>query len=162
MKKRMIFLMVTIVIGLVMIAGCSKDKPSTIESKLTAKEMVDQMVKEVEQPALMELKSDQVKDFYNLDPEKLEEYSIRIPMMNVKTNEIAILKVKDVKDVPAVESAVKERAENVKKQFEHYLPDQYENAKNYKLVTKGNYVLLVISDKADELVKVYDNFFNQK
>jgi hypothetical protein len=162
MKKRMIFLMVTIVISLLVIAGCSQDKPSTIESKLPAKEMADQMVNEVEQPALMELETDQVKDFYNLYPEKLEEYSIRIPMMNVKTNEIAILKVKDAKDVPAVESAVKERAENVKKQFEHYLPDQYENAKNYKLVTKGNYVLLVISDKADELVKVYDSFFNQK
>lgn len=162
MKKRMIFLMLTIVLGLVVIAGCSKDKPSTIESKLSVKEMADQMVKEVEQPALIELQSDQVKDFYNLDTEKLEEYSIRIPMMNVKTNEIAILKVKDAKDVPAVESAVKGRAENVKKQFEHYLPDQYENAKNYKLVTKGNYVLLVISDKADELVKVYDTFFDQK
>ncbi|WP_391120976.1 DUF4358 domain-containing protein [Psychrobacillus sp. L3] len=161
MNKRMIFLMLTIVFGLV-ITGCSNDKSSTIEAKLPAKEMADQMVKEVEQPALIELQADQVKDFYKLDPEKLEEYSIRIPMMNVKTNEIAILKVKDTKDVPAVETAVKERAENVKKQFEHYLPDQYENAKNYKLVTKGNYVLLVISDKADELVKVYDSFFDQK
>ncbi|WP_391205946.1 DUF4358 domain-containing protein [Psychrobacillus sp. L4] len=160
MKKLMV-LMLTLVIAM-MVTGCSKDKPSTIESKLPAKEMADQMVKDVEQPPLIELQADQVKEFYNLDPEKLEEYSIRIPMMNVSTNEIAILKVKDAKDVPTVESAVKERAENVKKQFEHYLPDQYENAKNYKLVTKGNYVLLVISDKADELVKVYDSFFDQK
>ncbi|QFF98437.1 DUF4358 domain-containing protein [Psychrobacillus glaciei] len=162
MKKRMIFLMVTIVLGLVVITGCSNDKPSTIESKLPAKEMADEMVKEVEQPPLIELQADQVKEFYNLDPKKLEEYSIRIPMMNVSTNEIAILKVKDAKDVADVELAVKERAENVKKQFEHYLPEQYENAKNYKLVTKGNYVLLVISDKADELIKVYDSFFDQK
>jgi len=83
-------------------------------------------------------------------------------MMNVKSNEIAIFKVKDAKDIPDIEAAVKQRAENVQKLFEQYLPDQYENAKNYKLITKGNYVLLVISDSADELIKVYDSFFETK
>ena len=38
----------------------------------------------------------------------------------------------------------------------------YENAKNYKLITKGNYVLFVISEQADELVTVYDSFFNEQ
>ncbi|KMY48679.1 DUF4358 domain-containing protein [Peribacillus loiseleuriae] len=161
MKKRMMVFMFTLVLGMV-ITGCSKDKSDAIEAKMPAKEMAEKMVKEVEEPALIELQPDEVKEIYNLDPEKLDEYSIRIPLMSVKTNEIAILKVKDAKDVPDVESAVKQRVENVKKQFEHYLPDQYENAKNYKLVTKGNYVLLVISEKADELVKVYDSFFDQK
>lgn len=161
MKKIISFLMLTIVLGL-LIAGCSKDQSSTIEPELSANEMADKMLEKVEQPSLMELEPDQIKDLYNLDPEKLEEYSIRIPMMNVKTNEIAILKVIDAKDVPDVESAIKQRAENVQKQFETYLPDQYENAKNYKLVTKGNYILLVISENADELLKVYDSFFEQK
>ncbi|MEK4231063.1 DUF4358 domain-containing protein [Solibacillus sp. FSL H8-0538] len=161
MKKTIIYLMLTMALGLV-ITGCSNDKSSTIEAKLPAKEMADQMVKEVEQPMLMELQPDQVKEFYNIDPEMLDEYSIRIPMMNVKTNEIAILKVKNAEDIPDVESAVKQRAENVKKQFETYLPDQYENAKNYKLITKGNYVLLVISEEADALVKVYNSLFDQK
>ncbi|WP_313892740.1 DUF4358 domain-containing protein [Psychrobacillus sp.] len=161
MKKRMVLLILTLVLGMV-IAACSGDKSANIEAKLSAKEMIDQMMEKVEQPSLMELQPDEVKSLYNIEPEKLEDFSIRIPMMNVKTNEIAILKVKDAKDVADVELAVKERAESVQKQFEHYLPDQYENAKNYKLITKGNYVLLIISDKPDELVEVYESFFKQK
>ena len=153
--------MLTLLLAMV-VTGCSNDKEAPIEPKLSAKEMADQMVKEVEQPAQMELSAQEVKDIYNIDPEKLEEYAIRVPMMNVKTNEIAIIKVKDAEYVAEVEAAAKQRAENVMKQFEQYLPDQYENAKNYKLITKGNYVLLVISDKADELVKVYDSFFEKK
>ncbi|WP_342600633.1 DUF4358 domain-containing protein [Psychrobacillus sp. FSL H8-0483] len=160
MKKIMVLMLMLVLC--VVVTACSNDESAAVEAKLSAKEMTDQMVKEVEQPSQIELAPEEVKGLYNIDPEKLEDYSIRIPMMNVKTNEIAILKVKDAKDVPDVELGVKERAESVKKQFEHYLPDQYENAKNYKLVTKGNYVLLVISDKADELVKVYDGFFDQK
>jgi len=164
MKKLKIFLMLSI-IGALLLAACSKDSseaPEVGEPTLTPNEMVDEMLAKVEQPMLMEVTGEQLQDIYNIDPEKLEAYAIRIPMMNVKTNEIAILKVKDAADVSAVEEALKQRAETVQQQFETYLPDQYDNAKNYKLVTKGNYVLFVISDQADELVKVYDSFFNEQ
>jgi len=161
MKKLWMFLMLTIVGG-VLLAACSNDEPAVVEPTLTANEMVDEMLAKIEQPMMMELTGEQVQEVYNIAPEKLADYAIRIPMMNVKSNEIAILKVKDTADVPAVEEAVKQRAATVQQQFETYLPDQYENAKNYKLVTKGNYVLFVISDQADELVTEYDRFFNEQ
>ena len=161
MKKLWMFLMLTI-IGGVLLAACSNDEPAVVEPTLTANEMVDEMLAKIEQPMMMELTGEQVQEVYNIDPEKLADYAIRIPMMNVKTNEIAILKVKDAADVSAVEEALKQRAQTVQQQFETYLPDQYENAKNYKLVTKGNYVLFVISDQADELVTEYDRFFNEQ
>lgn len=165
--KKMIVIMLTMVLAIV-VSACSGGKTSTddkttnIEASKSAKEMTEQMVTEVEQPSLMELSAEEMKDNYNIDPAKLEDFSVRIPMMNVKTNEIAIFKVKNANDVADVEAAVKARAENVMKQFEHYLPNQYENAKNHKLIIKGNYVLLVISESADELVKVYDSFFEKK
>lgn len=162
MKKIVLGLIFVAMLSLAL-AGCSNnDDSAAVEPTLTAKEMTEQMAETTEEPAQLELEGEQLKDFYNLDPELLEDYSIRIPMMNVKTNEIAIMKVKDEKDLQTVEEAAKKRAEAVQKQFEQYLQDQYENAKNYKLVTKGNYVLLIISDKADELLEVYDSFFEQK
>ncbi len=159
--KKTIMILLTAMLA-VIISACAGDKDSTIEVKLSAKEMADQMLEKVEQPVLMELSAEELKDLYNIDSAKLEDYSVRVPMMNIKTNEIAIFKVKEEKDVADIQAALKKRAENVQKQFEQYLPDQYENAKNYKLITKGNYVLLVISDSADELIKVYDSFFESK
>ena len=161
MKKLKLFLMLTIIGGL-LLAACSNDEPKVVEPTVSANEMMDEMLAKIEQPMMMEVTDEQVQEIYNIDPQKLADYAIRIPMMNVKSNEIAILKVKDVADVPAVEEAVKQRAETVQQQFETYLPDQYENAKNYKVVTKGNYVLFVISDQADELVTEYDRFFNEQ
>lgn len=146
----------------VIFTACSGNKAPTVESKLSAKEMADQMFAEVEQPQLMELTAEDVQTIYNIDVAKLEDYQIRIPLMIVHANELAIVKVKDAKDIAEIEAAFKARAEAAQKSFEQYLPDQYENAKNYKLVTKGNYVIMVISDKADELMKVYEGFFEQK
>jgi predicted nucleotidyltransferase len=150
------------VLSIALSACSSNNKEAAIESTVPAKEMADQILTQFEQPQLMELEAGMVQQLYHLDPALLEQYTIRTPLMNVKTNEIAILKVKDAKDVATVEAAVKQRAADVQKQFEIYLPDQYELSKNYKLVTKGNYVLFVISDKADEMVKSFDIFFEQK
>lgn len=155
-------LTLTIVLSVVLSACSSSNNEAAVETNLTAKEMVDQMLAKVEQPDFMEVEENQLADLYHLAPSLLEDYSIRMPMMNVKSNEIAVLKVKDAKDIPTVEEAVKERAADVQKSFEQYLPDQYENAKNYKLVTKGNYILFVISDVADQLVTEFDNLFTTK
>ena len=165
--KKMIVILLTMVLAMV-VSACSggknstDDKTTNVEASKSAKEMTEQMVTDVEQPALMELSAEEMQNLYNIDPAKLEDFSVRIPMMNTKTNEIAIFKVKDANDVAEVEAAVKARAESVMKTFEHYLQDQYENAKNHKIVVKGNYVLFVISDQADELIKVYDSFFEKK
>ncbi|MEG0473583.1 MAG: DUF4358 domain-containing protein [Solibacillus sp.] len=166
--KKMIVIMLTMVLALV-VSACSGDKSSTTDDKTTAvepsasaKEMIEQMVTQIEQPALIELTAEDLLNLYGIDATTLEDFSVRIPMMNVKSNEIAIFKVKDEKDIAEVLTAVEQRAEDVMKTFEQYLPDQYENAKNHKIVTKGNYVLFVISDQADKLIAVYDRFFVKK
>lgn len=164
MKMKWKVFVLIIALGL-MLAACSNntdDSVGTLEPSLSTEEMVDEMLKVGEQPELMALDAEEVDDFYGLDVDNLEEYSVRIPMMNVKTNEIAIIKVKDEKDVEEIENAVEQRAEDVQKQFENYLPDQYENAKNYKLKTKGKYVLFIISEDADTLVDVYERFFEEE
>jgi len=161
MKKTSFFLLLTVVLSLAL-SACSNNKEAAIESKVPAKEMADRLLAQFEQPMLMELETAMVQQLYHLDPALLEDYSIRTPLINVKTNELAILKVKEAKDVASVEEAVKQRAGDVQKQFETYLPDQHELSKNYKLVTKGNCILFVISENADELVKSFESFFEQK
>lgn len=121
--------------------------------------IVDAILTKIEQPSLMDVTSDMVQDMYHFDPALLEQFTIKMPMMNVKTNEIAVLKVKDAKDIATVEEGVKQRAADVQKQFETYLPDQYENAKNYKLVVKDSYVLFVISESADDIVNEFNSLF---
>lgn len=143
-------------------ASTTEDQTAPIEPSKSAKEMTEEMLKVVEQPVMMELTEDDIVNVYNLDPTKLEDFSAHIPSMNVKANELAIFKVKDIKDVAEVLAKIKKRSENVMKTFDRYLPDQYESAKNYTVVEKGNYVLFIISEQADRLVAVFDRFFEKK
>lgn len=162
MKKNIFILALTIVLSVVLGACSSSNKEATVESNLTPKQMIDEILSKIEQPSLMEVEPDMVGELYHLDPALLEDYSIRMPMMNTKSNEIAILKVKDVKDIPTVEAGIKERAKDIQKTFEQYLPDQYEHAQNYKLIQKGNYMLFVISEMENQITAEFDTLFAKK
>lgn len=131
------------------------EKP--VENKLTTNEIFDKIAEKYEQPMLMAIDAEMLKDLYQLDTALFEDYTVKTPMMNVKTNEIAIFKVKNTADIDTVKEGIKQRAEAVQKQFETYLPDQYENAKNYKLVVNGSYILFVISDVADDIVAEFNS-----
>ena len=158
--------MMAVVLGL-MLTACSSankgnaNKEEAYEPKQTTAEMVEAILGSEAQRPFMDLEADMVKELYHIDPTTLEEYTIKTPMMNISTNEIAVIKVKDEKDVATVETALKQRATDVQKQFEQYLQDQYENAKNYKLITKGKYVYFAISEKerVDKQAKVFEDFF---
>lgn len=169
-KKRFVPLVFIALLTLVLSAcsgngngtGGGESQATPSDPKLTAAEMTDRLLQQVEQPMLGDLDSGMVQQQYHLDPALLEDYAIRVPLMNVKTNEIAILKAKDPNDLETVQAALKQRAGDVQKQFETYLPDQYENAKNYKIDVKGSYVLFVISESADKLTQAFDAFFEAK
>jgi hypothetical protein len=110
-------------------------------------------------PSMIQLDEEEVENKYNIDILKIENYSIRVPMMNIRSDEIAIIKVKDIKDIDYVKNKFNERIKAIQDTFEEYLEDQYELAKNPLLVSKGKYVLMSISDKNDDIVKIFDDCF---
>ncbi|WP_066301385.1 DUF4358 domain-containing protein [Bacillus sp. FJAT-29937] len=160
MKKGMMWALFAVF--LLTLTACSNNRETKIEPKVTVKEMAEQLLIQVEQPAFMELEEVQVKESYYINPNLLEEYIIQMPLMNVTSNELSILKLKDKKDLETVKSALEKRAADAIRNFENYLPDQYENAKNYKIVTNGNYMLFVISEESEELIKHFNAFFSNK
>lgn len=123
-------------------------------------EMMAELLEQVDNRPTMPLEEDMIEDWYYLDPELLADYDIHLPMFNISTNEVAILKANDVNDIPVIEEALAQRALDVQKSFENYLPDQYENAKNYKVIVNGHYVLFVIDepDVVDVFIQMFEDY----
>lgn len=122
----------------------------------TSRYVMNELVTKDDRPAFIEPDETMLKDMYGLDAALFQDYVVLMPMMNISTTEFAVFQVKDAKDIPAVEEGIKKRAEAVQKSFEQYLPDQYENAKNYKLVVKGNFVLLAIAKDAADIAAKFE------
>lgn len=87
---------------------------------------------------------------FQIEEDKVEEVIGKIPFINVYSNMYLIIKATDG-NVEMVKEKLETYGKDYEKQWERYLPEQYELVKRRKIGNKGNYVYLVVSDSADEI-----------
>lgn len=104
-----------------------------------------------ERPSMQDVNDNMLSALYGIDASLLEDYCAKVPLMNVKVNEIAILKVKDSQNVSTVKAALQSRKDSVVQQFQQYLPDQLEIAKAGVVGSSGNYVYLILDPNASSM-----------
>ncbi|MFD0588811.1 DUF4358 domain-containing protein [Paenibacillus sp. GCM10027627] len=139
-------------------------KPSPAPEKSVAiSDIVAKLSSEIEMGQLSDVDYAMVPDAYNgIDPNKLlEEGVFKQAMIMISVSEYSIVKLKSEKDYDKIKEAFEFRAETVQKNFEHYLPNQYELAKNFQIIRQGKYVLFSISDQQDKIAEVFKGFFKK-
>lgn len=133
----------------------SVEKPA--EASLSASEVFDKILSGIETPKLLDMNADMFKDKYRLDASLLDSYVVKKPMMSaVASLEYAVFKVKNANDVSKIVDALNKRGQVIEEQ-EAWYPAEKDYAANRKIVSKGNYAILMISDNAEAIVKNFDN-----
>lgn len=161
MKKKLLGILLSgiMVIGLSACGEKADEGSANEEVNVKVEEIGDKILEELEYGSMIKLDDETLMQFYELDASILEEYDANIPMMNVTTQEYSVFKVKDVKDAETVKNAIDKRAEAVQKSFEQYLPDQYENAKNYYVEANGKYLVFVIHSDVEKAKDIFQGYF---
>lgn len=151
MKKRVLALCLSLVALMALAVGCSKSPAASAAKDVPVADLYTQLTSKVELPTLGAMPDDMITESYGVDLSRCKEYSVNMAMMNVHTAQLSIFKLKDAADAPAFEAGCKKYAESVAKNFENYLPDQYELAQNPVIATVGNYVFFAIGESAASL-----------
>ncbi|CDM68682.1 putative secreted protein [Clostridium bornimense] len=158
MKKRIgsLILAIGIIVSVVMtFTGCSFGGNDSDSSTLTAEEILEKITMNIDEPNQMDIDSDFFTDNYEIDKSILKSYVVRVPIGDKYANECAVFEVKDKKDIEKVEEGIEKRSKILENNWKGYIPEQYDLVKSRKVVTKGKYVLFVISENSD---KIEENF----
>lgn len=119
-------------------------------------DLYEKLINGLELPASMQLDENLLADAYGLKAEDVASNYVAIPVVNVHATEIGVFEVKDG-NVDAIQTAIDKRQADLEKTWETYLPDQLELVKNSKVVTKGDFMLYVISSNADDIVAKFES-----
>lgn len=92
-----------------------------------------------------------LRNNYGLDEKDLEDYVYYKPRTNMDAEEILVIKSPRAKDFKAL---VDQRIKKQEESFKNYAPDKYEllEARYYEL--EGDYLILLVSEKKDDLLKM--------
>ena len=132
------------------------DQSFSAEDPTVSKETFFVVTDGLELPATIDMPEEMFADTYGIDTGLLESYSVNMPMMNVTATEIAVFEVKDEANIDAIKAGIEKRQKALEEQWQSYLPEQLELVQNYKVAVKGNLVLFVISEHADQIVENFE------
>jgi len=144
-------------LSLIITAGCSQNQGQTKNPSVA--EIRDQIAKSVDISELIEQTEDDLTTLYNIDANDVEESIIYIAPTNLQADELTIIKVKDGANVSEIKDRIAQRVEQQANSFKDYLPEEYDLIEKHVLKSKGNYILLAISKKADEIEDIFDKSF---
>ena len=96
------------------------------------------------------------------DKSLLAEGLVTAPMINIRSDEVIVLKAKDKKDVPALEEMLQKELENRLDLWATYLPDQHEKVKNTIIKVQGNYLLYATWSDAPALEAAFTKALSGK
>ena len=154
--KRILALTLSAVLLLALLCACGGNENSDTNVTIDINALWDEITALGEMPAMMPLTDDDLNNLYGIDPADLESYVASVPMMNVHATEFFIAKVKDGK-MDTVKSALQSRQAALDTQWSQYLPDQYALVQNYKLTTRGSYIIFAVSQYAEQAEKLFND-----
>lgn len=130
-------------------------KPHTTKS---AKELFNKAKAAMgEMPVTTSLDEEMFYEFYGKpDGLEVEEFICEIPSMNVHATEITVVRFSRSVSEDEAEEFFKKRQTDLEKQWENYLPEQYDLVKDYVVAANGDCALFCIGERADEAKDAFE------
>lgn len=137
-----------LIIGALM--GCSSQTKN-----ISAQDIGEKIKKDIHLQELENGDSNKLQKLYGINSNDVKSFVLYTAPTNMKTDEVLILKVKNEKDIEAMKKHIKDRIEAQSQKFQSYLPDESFLVDNHVLQVQGDYMLLAISAKAEQIEKVF-------
>ena len=110
-------------------------------------------------PMAAEVDDTILKDMFYIEAADVANYSGKFSQVNVSCANVIVVEAKGEDKVKTVQESLEKRKKDMENSFEMYLPEQYEIAQNGKVVTKGNYVALLMIEDVDRAEEIFNEAF---
>lgn len=146
MKKNLAILFAIVLPFL--LTGCAEPPAKAVD--LTA--LGSEIETEIALPDSMEdITAGDLQRLYGIDSAQYVQFIGKITTVGVLGDEIVVVEAVDADAVAGIQEKMENRYQAKRKEMEDYLPEEYEKINNGGVVTKGNYVALLVSSEQEKL-----------
>lgn len=140
--------------------GCSNVNSEIID--FDTEELADVLLQELDfKDSLTKIQDHIIYNLYLLEEDDLECSTVYVGS-GATAEEIAIFKASEEDKVSNIITAVNTRVSDQKDAFSSYLPAEVKKLEEYKLLVKGNNVILCLCDDEDKALQIINDFITQQ
>ena len=146
----------------ILLTGCGEKVESGHEKFLSNEqwgEVVEEIVNEVDLPALMFLSEKEINHLMGIDTDDLKSYLVLMPMMRVHASQILVFQIKEGK-MGTIKAAVDAYFEAYEQQWTGSLSEQYDLIKKRLEKTVGNTLIVIIADDVETIESKINEVLN--
>lgn len=160
MKKKIVIIGIILII--IIIGVCIKFVFSDTNTEITldmpklAEELINAQIFEDQ---LNEVDKESIIKKYNLNAEKIKNVDAYVGT-GATAEEILIMELLDKEDISETKKIMETQIEERKLDFQDYLPKEVFKLENYILESKGNYIVLCISNDSDKAKEIINKNIN--
>ncbi|MBQ8634393.1 MAG: DUF4358 domain-containing protein [Lachnospiraceae bacterium] len=152
MKKSIAVFLVSLLLGGCFFIGCGAgENKEQAAVDQTLEEIYTQMIDKVEMPTMVRMDEEYITNYFGIDLTAFDEYVFAAAEDALLAENIILVKVKEGQSNEPVVEILEKIIKQKKAELESYLPEQFKIVEKSSVVTKGNYVILIISSKKSEL-----------
>ena len=108
-----------------------------------------------------ELNGDRIPMYYDINLNKVDDYSVYIEGSGGFADEVAVFKMKDEKDDTYIKDVISKRIEQRKKDFTGYNSWELDKIEKNQVSEEGKYVCFIISDNVDKANNIFEGYFKK-
>ena len=142
---------------LLIMTSCSKEKNN--DRNISVKDIDEKIIESIDISNMDMADEERLEKLYDIDIEFLQEFVLYVPKTNIEVNELFVLRAKDKDDIDDTKEKIENRIEEQSDNFRDYLPEEYYLIEKHVLKIKGNYILFAISEEAETIEDIFNQFF---
>lgn len=100
----------------------------------------------------LDITLDNIEEIFNINSSSVEDVIGKVPFFNISSGMYVVFKVNEL-SVDEVLEKITEYGNLYEKEWSTYMEDQYELVKTRKIGKIGNYVYMIVSENAEDMLK---------
>lgn len=146
--KKIISVATAFVLCFLLFTGCG-------DSSVKLNEVMDKINADFNLSLTKLEKAEDLYTYYSIDTADVKQFAAEIDSNNNAPKEIVLVEAADAAAADRVESALTTRFNSIYSQYSSYSPDQLDMVKDCKVTKNGNFVSMIVADKASDMLNVY-------
>lgn len=155
----LIIILVSVILYLVLFLQKGK---SIDKIDISPKQITSQIVEEMTLTDLAEVQKDQLIKHYNMPEGLIKDFSIYMSKSANKSFELACFELAHQQDYEKLQKVIAEHITTKAQGFKELSPMEYDQIQDYRVMKKGQYVLMVISDNPSAIEQEFLSILSGK
>ena len=94
-------------------------------------------------------------DFYSyfgVEPNQIKQMVYKEAFLDVKADALVMIEVSDDTIINGIQTKLENRLQEIQDEFETYIPEVYEIAKNGQVIVINSYIFMIVNENSDAIV----------